>query len=497
MPFEKVETQVDFPALERAVLKFWDDNGIFEKRQAQNAGKPTWSLPRRPDHRQQPDGRPPRLGPHLQGRVQALLRHDRARTPLPERLRLPGAVGRGRGREGARASRASATSRTSCPATRRRASTGSCRLCKDRVEQVRPRADRADRSASATGWTGTAPTRTGPRRPTSASRTSRWRRRTTTRSGRSSRSATASGLIYRGYDAMPWCGRCGVGISEMEMKEGYKLVEHRAVFVKLPLQDRPGENLLVWTTTPWTLTSNVGAAVNPELTYLKVKLKGEVYYVAKGAFKLNRMEGERGEGDDDEGEGAAKKTRPWLEGRAAPQDHRAALQGEAGKGDSYEIVGEVKGEEMLGWAYDGPFDELPAQQPRVRLPGGGGAGREAERAVAGEDGGAVAPRHQRRQGRDRDRGHRHRPHRPGCGADRLRTGARRTACRRSPRSTTTACFVTGFGALDGQERRRSDHRRRGVRATQGEGPAVRDGAVRPPLPALLAVQDGAALPPRG
>src|SRR5437868_10556142 len=87
---------------------------------------------------------------------------------------------------------------------------------------------------------------------------------------------------------MPWCGRCGVGISEQEMKDGYRLVEHKACFIKFPLKDRPGENLLVWTTTPWTLTSNVGAAVNPELTYLKVKLKGEVYYVAEGAFKLNR-----------------------------------------------------------------------------------------------------------------------------------------------------------------------------------------------------------------
>src|SRR5205823_4176943 len=123
------------------------------------------------------------------------------------------------------------------------------------------------------------------------------------------------GLIYRGYDAMPWCPRCGVGLAEMEVKEGYKLVEHRAVFVKFPLRERPGENLLVWTTTPWTLTSNVAAAVNPELTYLRVKLKGEVYYVAKGAFKLNRMEG----GDDavsreaESSEPSAKRgKRDWL-----------------------------------------------------------------------------------------------------------------------------------------------------------------------------------------
>ena len=113
---------------------------------------------------------------------------------------------------------------------------------------------------------------------------------------------------------MPWCGRCGVGISEQEMKEGYKTVEHRACFVTLPLTDTPGENLLVWTTTPWTLTSNVGAAVNPDLTYLAVKLKGEVYYVAKGNFKLNRMESS----GDDESEpeasasGGKKSKREWL-----------------------------------------------------------------------------------------------------------------------------------------------------------------------------------------
>src|SRR5205814_461586 len=80
------------------------------------------------------------------------------------------------------------------------------------------------------------------------------------------------GLIYRGYDAMPWCPRCGVGISQMEMHEGYQLVAHRAPFIAFPLRGRPKENLLIWTTTPWTLTSNVAAAVNPELRYLKRQL---------------------------------------------------------------------------------------------------------------------------------------------------------------------------------------------------------------------------------
>ncbi len=69
MPFEKVDTQVDFPAQERAVLAFWDRIGAFEKLRRKNRGRPALVVPRRPDHRQQPDGRPPRLGPHLQGRL--------------------------------------------------------------------------------------------------------------------------------------------------------------------------------------------------------------------------------------------------------------------------------------------------------------------------------------------------------------------------------------------------------------------------------------------
>ena len=48
-------------------------------------------------------------------------------------------------------------------------------------------------------------------------------------------------LIYRGYDAMPWCPRCSVGLSQMEMAEGYQLVTHRAVFVRFPLRGRPGD----------------------------------------------------------------------------------------------------------------------------------------------------------------------------------------------------------------------------------------------------------------
>ena len=100
------------------------------------------------------------------------------------------------------------------------------------------------------------------------------------------------GLIYRGYDAMPWCPRCGVGLSQMEVHEGYRRVAHRAIFVSFPLRGRPGESLLVWTTTPWTLSSNVAAAVNPGLVYVKVKHRDRGYYLAKGALSAKRLEEE-------------------------------------------------------------------------------------------------------------------------------------------------------------------------------------------------------------
>ena len=81
------------------------------------------------------------------------------------------------------------------------------------------------------------------------------------------------GLIYRGHDVMPWCPRCGTGIRNMEAAEGYAEAKHLSVTLRLPITS-PGhedEDLLVWTTTPWTLSSNVAAAVHPGLTYQLVE----------------------------------------------------------------------------------------------------------------------------------------------------------------------------------------------------------------------------------
>ena len=91
------------------------------------------------------------------------------------------------------------------------------------------------------------------------------------------------GKIYRGTDVVPWSGRSGTAYSQMEIIEGRKLVAHTSLFLRFPLRGREKESLLVWTTTPWTLSSNVAAAVNVDLDYVKLRSKrdGELYYFAE------------------------------------------------------------------------------------------------------------------------------------------------------------------------------------------------------------------------
>jgi isoleucyl-tRNA synthetase len=125
------------------------------------------------------------------------------------------------------------------------------------------------------------------------------------------------GWLYKGHDSMPWCTRCGTGISQMEMNEGYQDREDPGLTVRLPLVDRPGEWLLVWTTTPWTLTANVAAAVGENLAYVKVRQGGDEFWLGKGTL-------------------------------------RSALQGQ------FEVLEERPGRELVGWRYSGPFDDLPA-----------------------------------------------------------------------------------------------------------------------------------------
>jgi isoleucyl-tRNA synthetase len=137
------------------------------------------------------------------------------------------------------------------------------------------------------------------------------------------------GLVYKGHDVMTWCPRCATGISNMEtLSEDYKETSHLSLYVRFPLVDRSGEYLLVWTTTPWTLAANVAAAVHPDLPYAKVEQDGEYYYLAEELLPVLKA----------------------LKGRD--------------KGD-YHVVETLKGSDMVGWRYRGPFDELPAEKDVV------------------------------------------------------------------------------------------------------------------------------------
>ena len=139
------------------------------------------------------------------------------------------------------------------------------------------------------------------------------------------------GWLFKGRDVMPWCARCGTGISQHEIvTDGYHDVTHDSIFLRFPLVNKISaagerqnitgnkEALLVWTTTPWTLTSNVAAAVGPDLDYVKIKASdGWTYYLAEGALKNSLV------------------------------------------GKDNEVVDRLKGQDLVGWEYSGPFDELP------------------------------------------------------------------------------------------------------------------------------------------
>ncbi|MFW6301382.1 MAG: isoleucine--tRNA ligase [Bacillota bacterium] len=87
--------------------------------------------------------------------------------------------------------------------------------------------------------------------------------------------------IYEGHKILPYCARCGTGLASHEVAQGYEEITSRTVYVRFKIKDRD-EYFLVWTTTPWTLAANVALTVNPEMTYLKVEYRGDLYYLEEG-----------------------------------------------------------------------------------------------------------------------------------------------------------------------------------------------------------------------
>jgi isoleucyl-tRNA synthetase len=134
-----------------------------------------------------------------------------------------------------------------------------------------------------------------------------------------------NGWIYKGQESVPWCPRCQTAISEHEiLTEDYTEVVHKAIYFKLPLIDdkfnlKKAQYFLVWTTTPWTIPANIALAVNKDLDYVLVEYRNEYYWMVKEA--VERLFKDKNE---------------------------------------YKITMTVKGRDLEGIRYKGPFDDLPA-----------------------------------------------------------------------------------------------------------------------------------------
>ncbi|MFI5027524.1 MAG: isoleucine--tRNA ligase [Solirubrobacterales bacterium] len=132
------------------------------------------------------------------------------------------------------------------------------------------------------------------------------------------------GRLYEGHKVVPYCPRCGTALSSHEVALGYQDVEDPSIYVRFPLLDADGESLLVWTTTPWTLPGNRAVAVAPDVTYVRAALDGETLIVARALAERVL------------GEGA-------------------------------EILGELRGSELVGRSYSGPVFAL-SDQPEGGFP---------------------------------------------------------------------------------------------------------------------------------
>lgn len=89
------------------------------------------------------------------------------------------------------------------------------------------------------------------------------------------------GLLYKGHKIVPYCPRCGTPLSSHEVAQGYKDVKERSAIARFKIKDTDNEYFLAWTTTPWTLPSNVALCVNPDENYVKVKFENYIYIMAE------------------------------------------------------------------------------------------------------------------------------------------------------------------------------------------------------------------------
>lgn len=100
------------------------------------------------------------------------------------------------------------------------------------------------------------------------------------------------GLIYRGHKIVPYCPRCGTALSSHEVAQGYKDVEEKTAVAAFKVKGEEETYVLAWTTTPWTLPSNVALCMNPDYDYVKIESKGAKFILAKERVHVFFNEGE-------------------------------------------------------------------------------------------------------------------------------------------------------------------------------------------------------------
>ncbi len=151
-------------------------------------------------------------------------------------------------------------------------------------------------------------------------------------------------LLYRGHRVLPYCPRCGTVLSSHELSLGYERIKDRSIYLTFPLQDGSGRELVIWTTTPWTLPSNAAAAVHPEIDYGEYRTpQGRTLIMAvdRAHAVLSLVPGVAGSDQ------SAVVAAGGSVAEAAP-----------GPGGRRELR-RFKGRELVGRRYSAPFDVVP------------------------------------------------------------------------------------------------------------------------------------------
>ncbi len=176
-------------------------------------------------------------------------------------------------------------------------------------------------------------------------------------------------LLYEDYKILPWCPRCGTALSSHEVSQGYRKIKEDSIYIKFPVKGRPGTYFLVWTTTPWTLPSNVALAINPKIPYTIIEKDGQRFILAKS--RLSVIEGEYKIGEEKSGAELVGREYESLYLNDAPYKIYAAdfVSSEDGTGIIHIAPAFGEDDMKLGKASNLPVLSLVNEEGKMLTPG--------------------------------------------------------------------------------------------------------------------------------